>query len=292
MNTYLTPGEHSPRAEGAAQRKRLCKATGVRLITPHRGNLPFGDKAVDIRIEPDETIVLSLPVGDPPAPADALRINRRLPGNLRFAVGPRGTALVADTPIDGEAHLSETFSQFTVGLMDALNGRSPRRDSAPNDCPSKEQIGELLADLKCLADAPVQRDDGYEVRCRAGSASTTIHVGCADGAIRLQRTVVPDFSADLGGEQAARQALRVNAQLRHARLAATDTALVAEARLTNEVAKPPWVAAAIRAVAVAANRAEVPLRLLAEQPHVAECYRAVFSTAVRRKRRTPIGCLL
>jgi hypothetical protein len=101
--------------------------------------------------------------------------------------------------------------------------------------------------------------------------------------VSITRTVLslPD-PATPAAEAVANQAIRFNDQLRHARLAARDGQLVAETRLHGGLIESGWLSQAAYAVAQAGRYVATSLRILAEQPQVADTYMAVFCSTVEQ----------
>ncbi len=98
--------------------------------------------------------------------------------------------------------------------------------------------------------------------------------------LRLSRVVLHEMPAagTPAAQAVADRAVRINGQLRLARLAVDDGRLVAEARLGPWLIQPGWLATTACAVAVAARYAAPFLRLLAEQPAVADTYIAMHGS--------------
>jgi hypothetical protein len=105
----------------------------------------------------------------------------------------------------------------------------------------------------------------------------------AESYMSITRIILPlPDPATPAAEAVAHQAIRFNAQLRHARLAARDGQLVAETRLHRGLIESGWLSQAAYAVAQAGRHVATALRILSAQPLVAETYSAVFCSTLEQ----------
>jgi hypothetical protein len=246
---------------------------GVEMFDGYTGRLSGSGAEVRLRVEHDDLVHLVTPVSESPEPAEAMWRNHALPGNLRFARLSQATWLLADTQVDGAAHLGATFREFKRGLASAL-GRETQADEAVPAAAAKANIEAAVAGLNWDEDRLVKRDDGWEFRLRARGEMQAVRA--AIGKRADLHLFVPILAAEPGNRDIlARAALQLNAELRLARYALAGDELLAEARLHLGILGPPWLAAAARAVAVAARHAR-RLRLLAECPQVQDWYGRLF----------------
>jgi hypothetical protein len=181
--------------------------------------------------------------------------------------------LLADTQVDGVAHLGATLREFKEGLACALGRETPAEDAVAAET-AQAQVEAAIARLNWGEDRLAKRDKGWEFRVRI--RGETQAVGAVAGKRADLRFFVPLLAVEPGNREVlAGAALQLNAELRLARYALAGDELLAEARLHAGILGPAWLAAAARAVAVAARHAR-RLRLLAECPHVREWYGRIF----------------
>jgi hypothetical protein len=252
----------------------LAQVRGLKLKDAHRGVLACGESKAEVHLEPGDSIRVRLAVDEPPSPLAALAATHDLPGNVRYAAVRQGMALMADTALDGHAHLERTFLEIVSGLQQA-GGKTgkKRRDTEPVDPDSARQA---IAELKWGDEAAVQRPDGWELRPRFQGEALPVQAALDAGRLRLWRVVVPHLPQAPAADAVAGQALRFNAQVRLARLALYEGQFVAETCLHLGLTTPCWLATAAQAVAAAAQHTQPTLRLLAEDTLVAAQYAAMF----------------
>ncbi len=137
----------------ARQTSRLDEALrsirGLTMKDEQAGTLAAGSLLADLRIEPHQWIRVDAVLESPPGPWDALRVNHWLPGNLRYAHAAGRMALVAETMIDGVAHLAESLGEIRQGLRSAArSGHGPM--AGP---PAAMRQDDLAVDRQALASA-------------------------------------------------------------------------------------------------------------------------------------------
>lgn len=258
----------------APAHRALGKVRGVTLTGPYDALLTVGSQAARVQLEANDAIRVSLPTA-PPSPAmSALEAIHNLPGNTRFALNGQDGRLFADTQLNGELHMPETVRHIRSGMLTALGTRKKTRATPI----TRDQVQDALERLPWGGQSVVEKEDGWELRPRIESEPTPVQMTLEPANLRLYRVVLRSLP---GSEHKATravvdQALRFNAQLRHARLAACDGQLVAEARLHGGLVHPVWLATAAFAVAVASRHVQATLQILAEQPEVAELYTVMF----------------
>jgi hypothetical protein len=259
------------------------------MLDAYRGTMEVRDRRAEVRFEPRQWIRIAILADDPPVPDDALRINHWLPGNLRYAGSGRHLTLVADTQLDGIAHLPASLAEIRLGLSDAIGGGGrPELQSAddtrPASAPGEPARRRLEAELNRLpfgAQCLVRRDspDGiaaWEIRPRIEGAAVPVLLDHTADGVRLYRALVAKVSP---GRRPAvvDQALRLNVQLRLCRLAWCGDELVAEALLHAGLTDACWLGSTAQAVAVASTRAMDVLDVLSQHEEVAASwYTAVF----------------
>ncbi len=258
---------------GKSSKSDLDGKLGVEMFDAYTGRLAAAGMDVRLRVEHDDLLHLAIPVDESVEPAEAMARNDALPGNLRFARVFQATWLLADTQVDGAAHLGATFREFKQGLASAL-GRETHADETAPATAAKANIEAALARLNWDEDRLAKRDEGWEFRIRTRGEVQS--VGAVAGKRADLHFFVPILAVEHGNRQVlAGAALQLNAEVRLARYALAGDELVAEARLHAGILGPEWLAATARAVAVAARHAR-RLRLLAECPHVREWYERIF----------------
>ena len=256
--------------------RALGKVRGVRLTGPSDGLLTVGDHAARVQVEANDAIRVSLSATRPSSSMSALQVTHDLPGNTRFALNGQDGRLFADTQLDGELHMTETFGNIRAGLLTALGSRKKNRRRATPV--TRELVQEALERMPWDGQGVVEQEDGWELRPRVEGEPTPVRMTIESASLRLFRVVLRSLP---GPEQKAAgavadQALRFNSRLRHARLSVCDGQLVAEAHLHGGLIDSAWLATTAFAVAVASRHVQTTLRILAEQPEVAELYTVMF----------------
>jgi hypothetical protein len=261
---------------------------GVKMLDGYEGRLSAGDLEVRLTVEQEDWVHVATAVIRPLAPVDAVRWNYALPGNLRFAQTAVGMRLLADTQLDGFAHLKATFAEMKTGLARAIGdreGASKRPlDAAEFDGTLEAAVAQLGWDEERL----LKRDDGWEFRVRSeGRWHAVAVVPGKEGDVHCYTPILTVDAAD--AETLAVAALQLNSHLRFARYALAGDELLAESRLHGGLLGPHWLQSAARAVAVAASHAR-RLRLLAECPEVRAWYAKIFLSQGRDNGTESGGC--
>ena len=258
--------------------RALGKVDGVMYFGGHQGMVSLDDDAAELRVGVDGSIRLRADVALSARPLEVLRATHQMPGNRRFARDRQGGALVADTRIDGATHLPQTLGSLRSAMLRTLHSRADAAAEVAPDPVEHGAVREALAGLPWAGEGVVEQDDGWELRPRLRGDAVPVRMMIEPSGLWFGRVVLHQLpAADTSACGAvADQAVRINACLRHARLAVADGRLVAEARLDAWLIQPDWLATAARAVAVAARHAATTLRLLAEQPAVADTYIMMF----------------
>ena len=238
---------------------------------------------IDIRFAADGSVRLRADVPSSGADLAALHAAYQLPGNLRFAYGLRGSELIADTQINGAAHLPRTLEWLRAGICQALHAQTPALCVEHPDSVAVQDVAEALAQMPWAADGVVTQEDNWELRPRLRGEVVPVRLVREPSAVRISRRVVPlPDPATSAAWAVAHQALRFNDQLWHARLAACGGQLVAETRLHGGLIAPGWLSQAAYAVAEAERHASAALRILATEPQVADTYQTLFCSTVER----------
>lgn len=281
------PGAKHRRDQG----KTLANLKDVHFTGGYKGVLTLGEAVAELRLGVDGDIDIRADAKMSPSAVDALQSMGQLPGNLRYIRDQAGMALLADTQIDGEAHLPETFLSIRSGMIRELQGDTAA-DPDPLQPPvERETVQEALAGLPWDDDGVVEQEDRWELRPRLRGDAVPVRMTIDPEGLRLSRVVLHEMpAAGTPAELAvADQAVRINARLRLARLAVSDGRLVAETRLGPWLIQPGWLATTACAVAVAARYAAPFLRLLAEQPAVVDMYIAMSGSSVEQPSPEGVG---
>jgi hypothetical protein len=267
----LAPGD-----QGTRLRRALSNVGGLTFKNAHEGEFKVGPYSARVRLEPDDRLRVLREIESPPPPREALEINAHLPGNVRFAATGGRMALLADTRLDGQLHLTSSLGEIGEGFRGALQRRPrPRRKARPI---TPESVQDALDKTGLCEDAIVRLDDGWELRPRIRGEVTPVRLAIEGQRLRIGRVVVTGCSLE-SALFVAWQALCSNARLRHARLAARGEAVLAETCLHAGLIESEWLAHAVRAVATAAHHTGVSLEILARDPEVARRFGSMFFEA-------------
>ncbi len=273
-------------SRGKAAKSVLAGLPGVRIPAGREGVLQAGNAEARI-VEEDDWLYVVASIKKPPDPAEAMRRNGELPGNQRFARQKQGVRLIADTQVDGAAHLPDTFAEFRAGLGSVASGRAAkwkRPSPVAEEPPAAEEppvegdtVDALLSQLGWGDDRVVRLANEWELRPRHGGRPFPVRLEVAAGNLRIHQTVL---TVDRPSRPAvADAALRLNGQVRFARYVLADDRLVAESLLHAGLWHPRWIAEAANAVAVACRHAR-PLELLTRGEEVRMWYCRLFRLPV------------
>jgi hypothetical protein len=258
--------------------KALSKVGGVDFSGGYRGTVALGGAVAELELAADSGIRIRADFPLPLSPANALEATSTFPGNLRFARDRGCGELVADTLVDGEAHLPHTLGAIRGAITRALKGEIGPEDDLSALPADRDVVRKALTDLPWAKDGVVEQDNSWELRPRLRGEAVPVAMALVSGGLCLSRTVLhclPEASTT-AARAVSDQAVRINARLRHARLAVRNGRLIAEARLGPGQVRSDWLDSTARAVAVTARHAVTPLRLLASQAAVANTYVAIF----------------
>lgn len=275
---------YSPAEKGARVRRLLAKIDGLAMDTGYSGQYVRGPVAASVRIEGGGFIDVRQRVSAPPPAVEAIAAHAALAGNVRFAVVAGQTSLVADTWLDGHAHLAASLGEIGDSFQQVIDRswRSPRRA----ECVNPDRVAEALRQPPWDAESVVRLDDGWELRPRLHGEAAPLRLSIETTRVRLAREVLSDCP-DEHRPAVAMQSLFGNGQWRFARLSLHGRAIVAETSLHAGLIDPVWLAHAARAVAVAAVRCQPTLEILARQPDAAYAFSRMFlsSTPSAAERR-------
>lgn len=284
---------------GASDVASLCMQDGW------RGTLRAGEVRASVRVEHGGWLRVCQPLAGAVRAEELLVATGALPGNVRYA-GPRGArVLLADTWLagesrlegesssEGEAHLARSLERILAGLQAGLrsggggidgagrvrsSSRGRREESAPPLAfPALESA---IAALGWDPSAVVRLQESWELRPRLEGAPQPVRAELAGARLHLQRCLARAEQLERlparSLQALAELALRLNEQLRLARLVRAADGLRVEAHLHAEELAPAHLARAVRAVAAASVHARLPLALLSEHERVARHYADAF----------------
>lgn len=281
-NVMQTIADADP-ARGA--RRFARSVAGLDGFDGFQGRLKCGRALAIMRIESGDWIRVHLHLGPPPLPPlEALAAGALLPGNVRFAFSGGASYLVGDSRLDGMDHLPASLGEIRRAL--SRKGRVPSSGRGSPSGPGPHWTGPvwdgpaidegkvqaILDDLPFGEGAVVRLEDGWELRPRLGGEPQPLRATIDGGGLRLHRALPWDRPEGPAAEAVALEALRINGDLRLARLALGDDGLVVETRLHAGLLDAQWVAFATRAVCHAYRHALLPLGVLHADPRVAAAY--------------------
>lgn len=274
MATDLT-SEEIIRGSALRLRRRLSEICEFKTIDDYRARMAVGDREADVHFEPYDWVSVSLQIDDPVAPIAALEAASNLAGNVRYAQEAGSLKIVADTKIDGEAHLPESMDEIRSGFLDAIEGGAdgPARD---DDTLESKAVELALSELKDKDEYCVRRDGGWELRPRIGEHVLPVQVAITGARLRVHRAVTKKPADEKVAAAVADQSLRFNGQVRFARLAFAGSELVVETQLHRGLIESAWLVTAAQAVSSACHHVQVVLETLAEQKEVSNWYSAAL----------------
>lgn len=279
------PASFAAGGRGQRLRDALAEVPGLTMNGAGTGQLEVAGRLARITQERDDDLRLVLEADQiaDKSPRELLAATRELPGNLRFAIGKGRLMLSADTRVDGAAHVGETFRRWFGGIHAAARSepsiKSKQKGQA--EALTLARIDAALNRTDLDAESLVRLDGGFELRPKLHDEPTAVQGGIdhnehGGAELRLHHELVSLDENCPGWNAAAHQALRFNARLRHARLAAEGRRIVAEARLHGGQIEPVWLLPTARAVAAAARHCRTALLILAQQAEVAKRYEEMF----------------
>jgi hypothetical protein len=261
-----------------------------------------GAVAASVNLGVARELQFQAPVPGELSSQQALRISHLLPFCLRIArSGPR-LVTIGEFPIDPAATLherlrwvGEAWSRIACDWPTLVSGQLPlpphgtpcdrkrERDAAGGQTSAEvttEQLIEQLAAHAWPTDAVVESADGWEIRpvTNLGSAeSIPVRVRRQADGLWLSISLLASPPAGRAFHPSlVDQAVRFNAQSRHARLALTDAALLAESWISDCCWRNGGLPAGVRAVAAVAAATRTVLEILDQQADTANGYAAIF----------------
>lgn len=261
----------------AGQVRAALAAAGVKLTGPSTGRIVHDDLAADVLLGPDDLIRITAPAPQVGHARDLLERCGPAAGNVRFSAPiSGGPCLIADTRVDGVAHLPGSLRRIGASFAQVLGGALVGESDTSEVQPLRERLRAAVAEAGWTGDSEVDTPEGHELHVTQGGARTTVQVTAEPGSAVVRRTLLAELPEGDAGRATAHQALACNAQLRGCRLAVIGGALVVEARLCLDQLDGEWLAFTVRAVAAAAQHVGPMLALLAREPAVAAAYADMF----------------
>lgn len=253
----------------------LSDTPGVKLNGSHRGTYQVGKRRATLIRHTVADLRLTCPAEMPVSPLAALEMNYQFPGNLRYARVGDQLSLLANILTQPHDQLAENLAE--IGQAIATNKVEGAGAVPQDDHPfTTRQLADLLAPLGWEAQAIVELTVGWELRPSVGNRPLAVKLTIESGTLRLGQIVVARPSHAAAAPALYDQALRLNRQLRHARVALAAGQLVVQARLRRGQLCGPALDGAARAVAHAARHARGVLEILNSHPDVAARYAAMF----------------
>jgi hypothetical protein len=254
-------------------RDALSKAAGVRWDEAHRGHFDVAGRAACVTLDSADWIGLRMPL-EQISDVACLELTHALPGNLRVTAKGKALELEADIFLDGQAHLPQSISEVVSGMSQATG--QPQSEAMPPA--TDEMLASAIERLEWSAEPAVKLDAGYELRPRVAGAPVPVRLSIDGGAVLAEQVVLGHWPNPPACDAVALEALRLNGELRMARLAIRRAQVVCQMRLHGGLVQPRWLAMVAQAVAVCGHRCQGPLKLLAGQAQVAKCYWAMFGS--------------
>lgn len=264
--------------------KTLAGIPSVRLYDSYTGSLRAGKRSARLRIESEDWIGVRMPLETDVASFPSAGAERELPSNLRVGDVKGKPVLIAETRVDGVAHLVESIGEIRDGLRVVLAVRPPRRPEPPDAPEAKGVAAAVEAARQELeldeTEAVELEDDGsFELHLRPGGQPVVVRITRERGGVRLAHAISRTSCEGTHREALEAEVQRRNARIRFARIVfATDGGLFVESRLRSALVTGEWIALTARAIATVTREVQAPLRLLAADPRVAEAYAAVLQS--------------
>lgn len=261
-------------------RNALRNLPSVTWSNTFQGSLQMGDLCAHLTFEQGDCLTFRLPLEETAPPLLALAWQRDVAGNGRHALVAERRVAMADTQLDGVAHLLRSVDEIAAGLQSIAKGLPL---SVPQEAPLVD-LSSAIDGLPYAAEDVVRLDKAFELRVRVQGKLTPVRVTPEFESARIHRVVLNEVPEGEAAEAIAHEALRMNAALRLARLSIRQGQLIAETCLHAGQLSSAWIQKGAEAVAVAAHCAHTPLTMLAHNSALVECYAALWlsrATAMR-----------
>jgi hypothetical protein len=250
----------------------LPAVRGLEWIDEYRGRLRIGDQTAEVRLEAKGQARVRLGLQRGPDPADALRKNVALPGNLRYAGAWDDPSLVGDAWVE-ESVLGLGMREISRGIRHAWAVHRPRPPAQAERGPYKELLANLVEENGLDV---VDLNGGWELHTRVRGHRGSVRVSPEKGGLRLYRTVLNSVASGLPARAVDDLALRLNQRARMVRLARRDEGLAVEARLSDDLVSPARLAETARAIAAVSAEVRPVLLTLGRHERLARYYADTF----------------
>lgn len=259
--------------------QELLEVPGMQLLDSHHARWETGGGSAELCLDAMGDLRIRLPSAAAAMPLKALEISSTLPGNCRYAMQGSAGVLIADIPIEFRIHLREAFHDLEQGI--AMAHRVEREGIHAVEPPviPKAEVQAVLRQPPWDEQSVVELPHGWELRPRYSGQSTAVTMTVEGRHVRLRRVVLPKLADQPLPAVAYAQALRFNAQLKHARLACSGEELLAEVCIHELFIDGKALATAARAVALAEDRVRTPLVILRADGKVASVYSEMFGSS-------------
>ena len=284
MNHVPMNHEWIPTSGRSSPLRALESLPGLVFSSSSRASVWAGKTEVDVRLEGSGTLTLHAEVSPDVGDAEAFSESSSFEGNLRYAIHRERLILLADVTTettDLHAKVSKLLKSISRWESTTVPNTPTATDGvheSPCD-PGESILEESFLAAGFGADAVVRRETGWEVRPRIDGRVWPVIVNDDGDSVHVYRQIL---SIPQNIPAVFSQALRFNARLRFARLVRGGDvdrgrdAVHAECRLDQPLS-PSALSLGVKAVAAASHHATDSLRLLAEEPAVADCYGRLFS---------------
>ena len=269
-------------------RDALAKG-GVRMKSAHIGELKTPHFTATVTLEADDTVrVRTTHTTVHEDLLTAIESCTGLRGSARFATGPHGRLLAAETRLNGVAHLPASLKDIRYGFLKLLGKRVRRAGGEPDEPPSPASaVKAAIDEAGWDTDRALETDAGWELRPRLSGQTVPVELVLDVETVHLRKTIVSPIPDGSAGFALAHQALTTNDRLRGCRLAIADDRLVAECTLRPSLINADWLAHTAATVAAAARTVEPEFRLLATNPAIVEQYLEMFVSSDHLPAETP-----
>lgn len=260
--------------------RQQLKQAGVRMTRPDQGRLGRRRFSANVAFEADECVRVRAAIKPPACSQLALERHADAPGNVRYARGPEGWSVVAETRLDGVEHLSASLDEISHGIRSLIRTKAiVKRVGSPSSQTPRTSLETMIQHHEGLRADAVEIESGWELRPRVAGHVVPVEVRADSSGMQVAAVVLRTTNDPCTARAIADQALRLNAQFRLARLSVADGTLRAESYLRSELVSAEWLEVTSRAVATACHIAGSRLSLLMETSLVAERYVELFLDA-------------
>ena len=254
-------------------RRELSVTPGVSMSATDGGEFFLNGRSVRFGVEAGGLLELSCELSPSPPPWKALAAHAALPGSMRYAETSHGACLLAEVELASPANLQSVVKRFGDGARLASRRGLARKATSP---PPVAHVQKLLADSGLPPDDIVEMEKGWELYSRIRGEKVAVQMSIVEGGLRVWRSVLTQVQGGVCRRAIASQALRLNAQVRRARLMRSGDAVSAEVWIETSTTDGPCLASSARAVAVAYLHSRGVLEILNRETDIAARYEQLF----------------